>query len=118
MSTVSELLHANLHDVFGNRDAGSRRRVVERIYAADVVFTDPEATLHGRQELEGKAAALLAEAPEEFDLVAEGLSYASETTGAMGWAFGPVGAPVVRGIDIIRVRDGVIVELETFFAAA
>jgi len=87
MATVSELLTANLHDVFGNRDA-----------------------------LEQKAAELLERVPGAFQFVEEGRRYASDTHGALAWGFGPVGAPVVRGIDVVEVRDGVVVALTTFFA--
>ncbi|WP_345803137.1 nuclear transport factor 2 family protein [Microbacterium sp. AZCO] len=117
MSTVAELLHANLHDVFGNRDAASRRAAIERTYAPDVTFTDPEEAVTGWDDLEAKAAALLEKAPAEFAFVDDGRPYASESRGALGWAFGPAGAPVVRGIDVITVRDGVITAVETFFAA-
>jgi hypothetical protein len=34
---IAELLTADLHRVFGNRDAVSRRAAVEETYAADVV---------------------------------------------------------------------------------
>ena len=47
MSTTAELLTANLHDVFGNRDSAARRAAIERTYAPDVVFTDPEGSVTG-----------------------------------------------------------------------
>ncbi|MCC8907839.1 nuclear transport factor 2 family protein [Curtobacterium sp. GD1] len=116
MATVSELLTANLHDVFGNRDAASRRAAIERTYSPDVTFTDPEATAVGWDALEQKAAELLETVPGAFQFVEEGRRYVSETHGALAWGFGPVGAPAVRGIDVVEVRDGVVVSLTTFFA--
>lgn len=116
MATVSELLTANLHDVFGNRDATSRRAAIERTYSPDVVFTDPEGTAVGWDALDQKAGDLLDQVPGAFQFVEEGRRYASETHGALVWGFGPVGAPAVRGIDVIEVRDGVVVSLTTFFA--
>ena len=116
MATVSDLLTANLHDVFGNRDPESRRAAIERTYAADVTFTDPEGTVVGRDALEQKAAELLERVPGAFQFVEEGRRYASATHGALAWGFGPVGAPAVRGIDVIEVRDGVVVALTTLFA--
>lgn len=116
MATVSELLTANLHDVFGNRDAASRRAAIERTYSPDVTFTDPEGTAVGWDALEQKAAELLETVPGAFQFVEEGRRYVSETHGALAWGFGPVGAPAVRGIDIVEVRDGVVVSLTTFFA--
>jgi len=116
MATVSELLTANLHDVFGNRDATSRRAAIERTYSPDVTFTDPEGTAVGWDALEQKAAELLETVPGAFQFVEEGRRYVSETHGALAWGFGPVGAPAVRGIDVVEVRDGVVVSLTTFFA--
>lgn len=116
MATVSELLTANLHDVFGNRDAASRRAAIERTYSPDVTFTDPEGTAVGWDALDQKAAALLEQVPGAFQFVEEGRRYVSTTHGALAWGFGPVGAPAVRGIDVIEVHDGVIATLTTFFA--
>ncbi|WP_248704337.1 nuclear transport factor 2 family protein [Curtobacterium sp. MWU13-2055] len=116
MATVSELLTANLHDVFGNRDATSRRAAIERTYSPAVAFTDPEGTAVGWDALDQKAAELLDRVPGAFQFVEEGRRYVSGTHGALAWGFGPVGAPAVRGIDVIEVRDGVVVTLTTFFA--
>lgn len=116
MPSVADLLHANLHDVFGARDAAARHAAVERTYAADVTFTDPEGTVTGRDALEAKAAALLEAAPVDFVFADDGLRYVSHDTGALAWAFGPAGVPVVRGIDVITVRDGVITSVVTVFA--
>ncbi len=116
MSTVTDLLAANLHEVFGNRDAAARRAAVERIYAEDVVFTAPEGTTRGRDAVEQKAAELLAGAPDDFVFAEDGSRYAAADVGALAWAFGPAGAPVVRGIDVITVADGAITSVRTFFA--
>ena len=116
MSTVSELLSANLHDVFGNTDATSRRAAIERTYASDVVFTDPEGIVVGWDALEQKAAGLLGSVPAGFQFVEEGRRYVSDSHGALAWGFGPVGSPAVRGIDLVEVRDGVVVALTTVLA--
>jgi len=118
MPTVHELLDANLHDVFGNRDAASRAAAAERTYAEDVVFTDPESSSTGRDALVEKAAALLERAPESFVFAEDGPHYASTDTGALPWAFGPAGAPEVRGIDVITVADGRVTRVQTFFLSA
>jgi hypothetical protein len=113
MPTVHELLEANLVRVFGNRDAASRRAAIDETYAEDVVFVDPDDTVTGRDALAAKAAGLLDDAPADFVFAADGILYTDADTGALPWAFGPAGAPVVRGIDIITVRDGLIAELRT-----
>ncbi|GAA1914731.1 hypothetical protein GCM10009775_04120 [Microbacterium aoyamense] len=115
MASVSELLAANLHEVFGNRDADARRTRIEAIYAEDVVFTDPEGTVHGRHAVEEKAAALLASAPENFVFAEDGERYVGSDIGALAWAFGPSEAPVARGIDVLTVANGYITHIRTFF---
>ena len=116
MPTITELLTAQLHDVFGNRDAASRREAIERTYAEDVVFTDPEEQVRGWDALEAKVAALVDGAPAEFAFADVGPVYLGETSGALAWTFGPAGAPVARGVDVVEVRDGRIVSLLTLLA--
>ena len=115
MTSASELLAANLHDVFGNRDPQTRRAAIERIYAEDVVFTDPEGSVRGRAAVEAKAAALLAGVPGDFVFAEDGERYAAADVGALAWAFGPDGSPVARGIDIITIADERITSVRTFF---
>lgn len=118
MATTSELLTANLHDVFGNRDPSSRRTAIEQYFAPDVAFVDPDDTVTGWDALEAKAASLLDGAPGAFQFVEEGRRYVSPSHGALAWGFGPVGDPQVRGVDVIEVRDGVIARLTTILAEA
>ncbi|SEN88136.1 nuclear transport factor 2 family protein [Actinacidiphila rubida] len=117
MPSVSDLLSANLHDVFGNRDAASRRAAIERIYTEDVEFTDPEGVITGWDALEDKARALLERVPPAFRFDEDGERYVSAHNGALAWTFGPEGEPAARGIDIITVREGRIATLLTLFAA-
>jgi hypothetical protein len=114
--TITELLSANLRDVFGNRDPAARREAIERVYSPDVVFTDPEEAVQGWDALEAKAAGLLDGAPPTFAFADAGPVYLGATSGALAWTFGPEGAPVAHGVDVIEVRDGRIVSLLTLLA--
>ena len=113
MASVRELLDSNLLEVFGNRDAPSRRAAIDAVYSDDVIFTDPEESVTGRDALAAKAAALLDGAPADFVFAPDGLPYVGVDTAALAWTFGPSGSPVARGIDIITVRDGQISVLTT-----
>ncbi len=119
MADVPELLDANLHRVFNNRDADARRRVIDDIYTDDVTFTEPEGTVTGRAALDERAAALLGRTPPAtFVFVEDGPPrYVGTSTGALPWRFGPPDAPVARGIDVITVLDGRISELLTVLAS-
>ena len=116
VATPSELLHVNLHEVFGERDPARRRAAVDATYTEDVEFTDPEETVVGRDALEAKADALLADAPG-FVFAEVGPAYVAGDLAALAWTFGPAGAdPVARGVDVLTLRDGRIAAVRTLLA--
>jgi hypothetical protein len=113
LASIDELMHANLLEVFGERDPVRRKTAIARTYAPDVVFSDPEGTVTGHDALDAKAQGLLDEAPD-LVFTPSGSVHAVDDLGHLAWEFGPAGgAPVVRGADIALVRDGVIVRLYT-----
>ena len=116
MAEPRELLSANLHQVFGNRNGLSRQQAIDATYTDDIVFTDPEGAVTGRDALAAKAAALIEGAPADFDFAEDGIAYSGADSGALAWTFGPSGNPVARGIDLITVRDGRISELRTLLS--
>ena len=116
MATTAELLAANLHGVFGERDADRRRATAEAIYADDVRFVDPEETVVGVDAVVAKAAGLLDGAPG-FVFTDDGPAYSAGARVALAWRFGPAGAePVARGIDVLTIVDGRIAEVLTLLA--
>ena len=116
-ATASELLAANLHGVFNERDAAKRRAAAVAAYTEDVRFTDPEDTVVGPDAVVAKAASLLDGAPG-FVFADAGPVYAvGEEHAALPWTFGPrEGVPVARGLDVITIRDGRISEVLTLLA--
>ena len=117
MSDSEELLNVNLHKVFSERDPDKRWAAIERAYAEEVKFIDPAGEVVGRQALNNSAQKLLDGAPAGFVLQEDGPRYVSEDTAALPWRFGPPGAPVARGIDILTVRDGRVSVLRTLLAS-
>ena len=51
---IGTLIHANLLDVFNERDGGKWQAAAERTYARDVRWTDQEGVVTGRGALEAK----------------------------------------------------------------
>jgi SnoaL-like domain len=113
MSDAADLLHANLHEVFSERERDKRRAAIERTYAEDVKFIDPDGESVGREALDDRAQKILDDAPAEFVLEEDGLKYVGPDIGVMPWRFGPPGSPVVRGIDILTVSNGSVSAVRT-----
>jgi hypothetical protein len=113
VATTEELMRANLLDVFNERDAARRRAAIDRTYVADVEFSDPEETVVGREALHAKAQRLLDGAPG-FVFRPAGAVQVNHDLGYLAWEFGPEGQPpVVRGVDIALVADGLVARLYT-----
>jgi hypothetical protein len=117
MPDPEQLLHMNLHEVFSERDADKRQAAIERTYAEDVKFIDPDGEVVGWRALNDRAAKILDDAPADFVLEEDGLEYLAADAAALPWRFGPPGKPVVRGIDILTVRDGRVVAIRTLIGS-
>ncbi len=115
---VSTLMHANLLEVFGQRDPGLRREAMGRTYAEDIVFTDPEGTVQGYDAVDEQVRKVLDKAPETFVFVPDGPLYVLPDAAALPWRFGPEGGPpAARGIDVAAISNGRITLLRTLLAA-
>jgi hypothetical protein len=113
MSDAETLMHANLLEVFNERNPERRSAAVARTYAPDVVFSDPEGTVSGREAIYDKAQALLDGAPG-FVFRPSGPVYFGPDLACLAWEFGPEGQePVVKGVDIGSIADGVLVKVST-----
>jgi hypothetical protein len=113
MGGPADLVTRMVNDVFSEHDADRRAAAIDDVFAVDVVFSDADGTVHGRDAVAEKVEALLAGAPGfVFSLRAP----AQEVTdlGIDRWQFGPVdGEPVVRGTDVALVVEGRIARLYT-----
>ena len=106
MADANELLRINLHEVTSERDPEKRRAAIERAYVEDLRFLDSEAELVGRQAFSDRVQKSLDDAPADFVLEEDGPAYVGTDTAAQPWRFGPPGSPVLRGMDVLRLRDG------------
>jgi SnoaL-like domain len=113
MPEAGELLYMNLHEAFFERDPEKRWAAIERTYAEDVRFIDPEGEVAGWQALNDRAQKILDDAPADFVLEEDGLGYVSPDIAVQPWRFGPAGNPIVRGIDILTVRGGSVSVVRT-----
>ena len=105
--TITALMHANLYEVFGQRDPVLRREAIARTYTDDVVFADDAGTIVGLAAVDDRVQQLLQDAPAAFEFAPEGPIYVGEDTAAMAWRLGPPDSePVARGVDIATVKLG------------
>jgi hypothetical protein len=106
-------MHANLMEVFNERDDTARRAAIERIYSPDVTFADPDEIVSGHEALNAKAQRLLDDAPA-FVFRPLGPILTNHNLGYLAWGLGPQdGDPVVRGVDIALVEGGLITTIYT-----
>jgi hypothetical protein len=111
---IEDLLSRNLHEVFGERDAGRRRAAIRRLFTEDCVFSAPDGEKAGQEALDEAVAALHRKLPE-FVFTEGGKPQAIPGAGRLAWGFGPAGeAPSITGLDFIVVRAGRIAALYTF----
>jgi hypothetical protein len=113
------LMHANLMEIFGQRDGTRRREAMRRAYAENIAFTDPEGTVHGYDAVDERVREVLDKTPETFIFAPDGPLYVlAGAAAALPWRFGPPsGPPVVRGIDFAVIANGRIISLQTLLAA-
>jgi hypothetical protein len=113
MGDAEALMHANLLEVFNERDPVRRAAAIARTYADDVVFADPESVVTGGAALDAKAQGILDGAPG-FVFAASGPVYLVQDLAYLAWGFGPAGQPpVVTGVDIGFVAHGKLARLYT-----
>lgn len=106
-------MRANLLEVFNERDPARRREAISRTYVPEVRFADPDETVTGHDALSTKAQKILDGAPG-FVFSADGPVRVNNELGYLAWNFGPEGAPpVVQGVDIALVENGLIATVYT-----
>jgi hypothetical protein len=113
-ATITELMRANLLEVFNERDDARRWAAVARIYAEDVRWTDDAGVTIGRDALNAKAIELQSKLGD-LQFVAAGPAYHTTGLGLMAFNLVEPGsdAPQVSGFDVAIVGDGAIAELYT-----
>jgi SnoaL-like domain len=94
------------HEVTSERDPEKRRAAIDRAYVADLRFLDSEADVMGREAFSDHLQQILDSAPPDFVLEEDGPGYVGPDTAARPWRFGPPGNPMIRGMDVLTLRDG------------
>jgi hypothetical protein len=112
--TIADLMHANLLEVFDQRDPARRWAAIVRIYTDDIRWSDDDGVTIGHAALDAKAVELQAKLGE-LQFVAAGSTYQTLGLGYLAFQLVDRGSGVVQGsgFDVAIVRGGVIAELYT-----
>jgi hypothetical protein len=102
---ANELLRTQ-HQVTSERDPEKRRAAIDQAYVEDLRFLDSGADIIGREAFSNRLQQILDGAPLDFVIEEDGPAYVGPDTAAQPWRFGPPGNPVIRGMDVLTLRDG------------
>jgi hypothetical protein len=117
-TTLGQLMERNVLEVFGGRDSGRRRSVINELYTENCTFFEAEDQIVGRDALNAKVEQILKEAPG-FVFRLSGQAEVNHDLGRARWHFGPNGAaPVVTGMDVAVFKEGRICSLYAFLDKA
>jgi len=110
---IRELLLVNLFAVFSESDPERRMKAIVANYTEDVIWSSPEATTHGHEELNKGAQKLLDRTPD-LVFTAAGPVHVLRDLGYLAFTYGvPKQPPASIGYDVAQVRDGRIAVLYT-----
>ena len=112
--TIAELMHANLLEVFNQRDHELRRAAIAHTYADDIRWTEDDGITIGHEALNAKAIELQARLGD-LQFIAAGPTYQTLGLGYLAFQLVEPGGntPVSSGFDVAIMRDGLIAELYT-----
>lgn len=113
-TTLGQLMERNVLEVFGERDSGRRRSMINELYTENCTFFEADDQIVGRDALNAKVEQILKEAPG-FVFRLSGPAEVNHDLGRTRWHFGPNGAaPVVTGMDVAVFKEGRICSLYAF----
>jgi hypothetical protein len=119
-TTLAQLMHRNVLEVFGERDSERRKSVISELYTEDCIFNDFETDDQtvGRDALNARVEHLLEGAPG-FVFRLAGPAQVIHDLGRVPWHFGPNEAtPVVTGMDVAVFEQGRIASIYAFIDQA
>jgi len=102
-------------DCWNESDPPARRKLVDDLFAPDVVYTDPMVEAHGVDAVDATIAAVQTQFPD-FVFSPIGPVDTHHNQLRFSWGLGPAGAdPVVEGFDVIVTdEDGRITDVLGF----
>jgi hypothetical protein len=116
-ATVTQIIEANLNEVWNERDDARRLAALRRLYHPDAVLYEPENVVTGHEAISRTVAAVLASLPDGFRFTVVGAPVGHHGLAVARWQGGPPVQVIVTGSDVARIVSGQITELHVFFDA-
>ncbi|WP_229379647.1 nuclear transport factor 2 family protein [Fibrella forsythiae] len=115
-----QLLEDSLLKVWSERNDEQRLAVMQRIYAADIIFyeTDQGEAIKGHQAIDALIKTLQSQWPPEFVFSLTRPAVFNHGVSHVAWTLGAAQAtPVASGMDIAIIENGLIKELYLYLDA-
>jgi hypothetical protein len=106
--TASDLIERAFLEIFQQRDAATRRRAIDDLFAPDIVFRDPEGEAHGIPDAAAQIDALIAGMDPSWSFRSVTPPVQLGDLAIHRWELGPEGAAIVTGTDVVFVAGGKI----------
>ncbi|WP_051081098.1 nuclear transport factor 2 family protein [Asticcacaulis benevestitus] len=110
-----ELLPASIERVWNERNDDRRLEAIKALYAPDCVVYEPGRPISGHEAMSKVVAGLLGDMPSGFRFETVGPIVGHHGVSTTRWQGGTPGNVTLTGADVIRVKDGLIVEHYFFF---
>ncbi|RZJ73038.1 nuclear transport factor 2 family protein [Flavobacterium sp.] len=112
---IAELVEKNLRQVWAQRDASERIKIIESLYSADAKLFEEGHQTSGYEAINDAVTNVLQNFPQEFTFFLLRPIAVNGNMAKTSWGIGSdLQAPVATGIDITLVEDGKIKALYVF----
>jgi hypothetical protein len=112
---LARLMEENLRRVWSERNADSRRKALEGIYAKDSTLFEVGEMVSGYDAINEKVSNIVNAMPAEFIFTRLKPTIINNNVGRLIWGIGPKGQPpVATGMDLAVFENGRIKSLYVF----
>jgi len=111
----SRLVEDSINRVWNEHDDARRLEVMREIYHADAVIFEPSRAVTGHQAISDVVRGVLRDMPPGFTFRVVGPTLGHHGVATTRWEGGPEGTVIVSGADVVRVKDGLLIEHYFYF---
>jgi hypothetical protein len=114
--SIGHLLERSFTEIWNERDSTRRLAAIERLYAPDFRFFESDAVFEGRAATQARIEELQGQWPAGSFFQFDGAARVNHNLVQLSWNLGPAGHPLIFGMDVAVVEQGMIKSLYLFLA--